>query len=253
MLIDTHAHLHFEVYDGQVDEIINRAEAAGVTKIITVGVNSADSKKAVALAQQYDNVWASVGLHPHDAANDGPEALATIKLLATKPKVVAIGECGFDFYRLPRDQVLQQERVFRAQIELAQELDLPLIFHVRDGFSDFFRVISDYPNVRGVVHSFSSNLADLEVVLNDNFYIALNGIMTYSKNPDQLEAAKRVPHDRLLLETDCPFLTPTPNRGKPNEPSFITLIVQFLADLRRETVEELSKCSTNNAKELFKI
>lgn len=247
MLIDTHAHIHFDVFAEQVEAVIQRAKEAGVTKIITVGVDADDSAKAVAMAQSHAGIWATVGVHPQAAAEGGVER---IRQLATQDKVVAIGECGLDLYR-SADNLEQQVAVLRAQIELAQELDLPLVFHVREAFEQFLPIVKEYPGIRGVAHSFTGTPAQLQGVLDAGLYVALNGIMTFSKDPEQLAMAKAVPLDRLILETDCPFLSPKPHRGKTNEPARIADIASWLADHRGETPLQLAEVTTANAEALF--
>jgi TatD DNase family protein len=250
-LTDTHAHLQFDAFAGQVPAVVHRATEAGVSKIITVGVDTADSRKAIELAATYEQVWATVGVHPH-TAGEGAQAGTYLRDLAGRRKVVAIGECGFDFYR-SKTTPEEQEAVVRMQIELALELKLPLIFHVREAFERFFAVIGDYPPLRGVVHSFTAGPTELEQVLAAGLQVALNGIVTFSKDPAQLEAAKQVPVERLLLETDCPYLSPVPYRGKTNEPARVTDIAAFLAELRGEPVTVLSAQTTTNAEALFGI
>lgn len=251
MLIDTHAHLHHEGLNDQVDEVLVRSKAAGVGKIINVGVTADDSVAAVELASKYDNVWATVGLHPHDAGGDDADmALQQLGELAKQPGVVAIGECGLDYSRDGKRS--DQETVFRSQIELALEHDLPMVWHVRDAFDDFFEITGEY-DLRGIVHCFTSNRANMERALERGYYIALNGIMTFSKNDEQLTAAKACPLDNLLLETDCPFLAPVPYRGKTNEPAYIKSTAEFLANLRGESFDELAASTSRNAELILGI
>lgn len=251
MLIDTHAHIHFEAFREELDDILARAHEASVEKIICVGVDEADSAQAIAVARAYENVWASVGLHPHDA-DHGYLALEEISVLAEHESVVAIGECGLDQCKseTSRDE---QERALRYQIELGLERQLPMIFHVRDAFEDFWQIIDDYDDVRGVVHSFTAGMPELNGSLERGLDIALNGIMTFSKDPSQLEAARSVPADRLILETDCPFLAPAPMRGRRNEPALITHTAAFLAQLRGVSETSIAAASTRNAERLFGI
>jgi TatD DNase family protein len=250
-LVDTHAHIHFPNYGIDLETVFKDADAADVAQIVCVGTTAEDSQIAVNFSKDKANCVATVGLHPHDAKT-GKAALEELSKLVTEPKVVAVGECGLDFYynHSPKPE---QETALRYQIELALKHDKPLIFHVRDAFEDFFRITGDYPNARGVVHSFSSTVKDLEPVLERGFYVGLNGIMTFTKDAAQLEAARKVPIDKLLLETDCPFLTPAPKRGTINEPANAKIIAQFLAELRGESFDTLAEMTTNNAKELFRL
>ena len=251
MLIDTHAHLHLKDYEADADEVIARSRAAGVEQIVCVGTDAEDSRRAVEFVQKRDGLWATVGLHPHDAAA-GRAALDKIAQLAARPKVVGIGECGLDFYR-NLSPATDQERALRFQIELALEHDLALVFHVREAFPDFFRIVGDYDIKRAVVHCFTAGRAEMETAIERGFYVALNGIMTFTKDEQQLAAARLLPLDHLVLETDCPFLTPAPKRSQRNEPANTALTARFLAKLRDESLEELSKATTTNAQRLFNI
>ncbi len=246
-MIDSHAHIHFDQYQDQLNELLDRAKDANVNQIITVGVDEADSKKAVYCANSHQKVFASVGVHPHEAKY----GIGKISELISD-KVVAIGECGLDYYRnlSPKDA---QQTTFRKQIELALERDLPLIFHVREAYEDFLNIIKDYPKARGVVHSFNADEKTADALLGCGFYLGLNGIMTFTKDPAQLAAAKLIPLNQLLLETDCPFLTPAPRRGKVNEPANIPVIAKFLSQLRQESFDKLSEQTSFNTQKLFQL
>lgn len=251
MLVDTHAHLHFDQYAQNLGDVLSRAKTAGVNKIVTVGIDALDSVKAVKLAAGYDGVFASVGLHPHEAKE--LNAVKTqLETAASRDKVVAIGECGLDYYRniSPKDQ---QEKALRFQVELALRLGKPLIFHVRDAYDAFIDVLTDYPEAKGIIHSFSAGQAACEKLLAANFLIGLNGIMTFTKDDDQLEAAKMIPPDRLVLETDCPFLSPAPLRGQTNEPASLIHIAEFLSGLRGESYDDLCRQTTQNASNLLTL
>lgn len=260
MLIDTHAHIHFDEFltdpdapgpgrEAAIGAVLERAHHSGVDKIMCVGVNDTDSANAIAVARSYHNVWATVGLHPHDA-DRGYEALEEVARLSDMGKVVAIGECGLDYYKSETTKE-EQERALRFQIELGLDKGLPMVFHVRDAFEDFWRITGDYPGVRGVVHCFTAGTAELKGCLDRGFFIALNGIMTFTKDQNQLDAAKAVPQDRMVVETDCPFLTPSPLRGRRNEPANIAITGKFLARLRGEAYEDLAAFTTRNAEYLF--
>jgi TatD DNase family protein len=256
MLVDTHAHIHFEDYRPEIEDVLTRAAAADVGKVITVGCDDTDSASAVAVARAFDNVWATVGLHPHEA-DRGYEALDEIARLSELEKVVGIGEYGLDFNRAGYDQDAQ-ERAMRFQLELAMEHDLASVFHVRDAFKDFFRILDEYDvrnneQFRGVVHCFTAGVAEMDAAVERGLYVAMNGIMTFTKDPGQLEAARNLPLENLLLETDSPYLTPTPKRGQRNEPANTAITAKFLADLRGEAFEDLAAATTNNAERLFGI
>ncbi len=253
-LIDTHCHIHFPDYELDAEEVLGSAQAAGIGKLLCVGCTLPDSKLGVAFAQKHEGVWASIGIHPHEAARyvDDDEKLQSFRNLAGSPKVVAIGESGLDYHYMHSNKP-EQEALLRFQLTVAQEQDLPLIFHVREAFDDFFAILSDFEGVRGVVHSSTANTATLDKILNRGLYIGLNGIMTFTKDAEQLQAARAVPLDRLLLETDAPFLTPTPYRGRICEPKHVLVTAEFLANLRGESLEDIATATTSNAKKLFNL
>ncbi len=233
-------------------KLIDDAAKADVTRMICVGCSLDDSKRAVELAPKHDELLVSIGIHPHEAQGhiESPQCLADFSALATRPKVVAVGECGLDYYyqHSPKEA---QEKILRFQIELALKYDLPLIFHVRDAFDDFWAIFDEYEGIRGVIHSFSAGTKELDQILARGLHVGLNGIMTFSKNADQLAAAKAVPLSHLLLETDAPFLTPAPYRGTICEPKHVRVTAEFLAELRGETVTDIAKATTHNAQMLF--
>lgn len=252
--VDTHCHIQFADYPLDAEEVLQNALQAGVTRQIVVGCSLPDSQAAPEFAARYEHVWASIGLHPHEAGRyvHDHHALQQFRALADKPKVVAIGETGLDYYyehSTPDDQ----KKLLRFQLELAMEHNLPLILHIRDAFVDFWPIFDDYKGLRGVVHSFSSDTRDLEQILSRGLYVGLNGIMTFTKRTEQLDAAKAVPLEFLVLETDAPFLTPKPFRGKMGEPKYVRTTAEFLADLRGENLDDLARKTTANARALFRL
>lgn len=267
---DTHCHIH-EALDTFVfrsetrkkyekaglprpDDIVQAALKADVDRMICVGTTVEDSKHAVEFVGGREHVWASIGIHPHEAQTtiDDTEALQRFTALATEPKVIAIGECGLDYYYAHSSKE-EQERILRFQLDLAAQHDLPVIFHVRDAFDDFWPIFDDYKNIRGVIHSFSAGEEVLGQILERGLYVGLNGIMTFTKDPHQLNSAKQVPLERMLLETDAPFLTPHPYRGSICEPKHVCVTAEFLANLRGETVEQIATQTTKNAERVFKL
>lgn len=253
-LIDTHAHIQFADYSLDPEEVLTAAMADGVTKVLCVGCTLEDSRLAIEFAANHSNVWATIGLHPHEGimyATD-EKALEEFRGLVTKPKVVAIGETGLDYYynNSPKED---QKKLLRFQLNLAQEHDLPLIFHVREAFEDFFAILNEFEEVRGVVHSFTGTLDEMNEIVRRGLYIGLNGIMTFTKQQQQLDMAKALPLSKLLLETDAPFLTPVPFRGTICQPKHVGVTAEFLAQLRSESLEELAAATTKNAEQLFKI
>lgn len=248
---DSHCHIHWPDYKIAQEVVLKNAKNADLVGVICVGTDVKDSLQAIKFAGEHDNVWASVGLHPHDAKKGQPE-LKKLNELMRKPKVVAVGECGLDYFYNHSDKK-DQIKALRFQIELALEYNLPIIFHVRDAFKDLWPVFDEYTGIKGVFHSFTAGQKELDQILSRNLYVGLNGIITFSKQDAQLEAAKAVPSNRLLIETDAPFLSPIPKRGQTNEPANVVYIAKFLSELRGESLEKLVSTSTQNVKDLFNL
>jgi TatD DNase family protein len=252
--IDTHCHIHSDFYKLDPDMVIKEAREDGIIKAICVGEELEDSVKAIEFVAKRDGLWASVGIHPHEAKDYPPKSpkLEEFSALATRPKVVAIGECGLDFYynHSPKED---QARLLHLQIELALKHDLPMIFHVRDAFKEFWPVFDQYKGIRGVMHSFTATKKELEQVLSRGLYVGQNGIITFTKKAEQLEAAKAIPLDKIVLETDAPFLTPAPYRGIIAQLKHVRVTAKFLAELRGESLQEFAASTTRNATKLFQI
>ncbi len=253
-LVDTHCHLQFKDLAENIDSVLDRASRAGVGRMICVGTNLQDSQIAVDTAAKYPNVWAAVGAHPHDGSDfaQTKDATQMLNKLSKSPRVVAVGEIGLDYYHEHTDRALQT-KMLKAQIEATLEAGLPYIFHVRDAFSAFWTIVDDYPIKKAVVHSFTAGTKTLNKILERGWYVGLNGIMTFTRDQAQLDAAKAVPRDRLLVETDAPFLAPAPERAKVCEPKHVKVTAEFLADLRGESLEELATITTANAIKLFNL
>lgn len=232
--------------------IIQNAKDANVTKLICVGCDLNDSQLAVDFVKSRENCWASIGIHPHEAKEfvNSDAKLAEFSALATEPRVVAVGECGLDYY-YNHSPKADQHKILRFQIELALKHDLPLIFHVREAFNDFWPIFKSYEGVRGVLHSFTDSRANMDKAIEEGLYVGVNGIATFARDPAQLEVYKAIPLANILLETDAPFLAPVPHRGKTNEPKYIPAIADFLAELRQEDAQALAKTTTENAEQLF--
>lgn len=252
--VDTHCHVHFPDYGLDADEVVTKAIDEGVTRMLAVGCTLHDSKLGIDFASRHKSVWAGVGIHPHEAKFyiENPKSLQELRSLSKEPKVVAIGEIGLDYF-YQHSSKEDQKSMLRYQIELGLENNLPFIFHIREAFGNFFEIIDEYKDVRGVIHSFTANPKILEECLSRGLYIGLNGIMTFTKDNKQLDSAKLVPKERLLLETDSPYLTPVPFRGTICQPMHVVSTAQFLANLRQEDVESLANYTTQNAIELFKL
>lgn len=251
-LIDTHCHLQFPDLAKNINSVLSGASENGVTKMICVGTSLADSEEAIKIASQHDNVWAAVGAHPHDGADFVKQTNSAQKLntLSKSKKVVAIGEIGLDYYHEHTDREAQV-KILRSQLEATIGSGLPYIFHVRDAFSDFWQIVDDYQIKKAVVHSFTAGTKTLNKILERGWYIGLNGIMTFTRDEAQLEAARQVPIDRLLLETDAPFLGPAPERPKICEPKHVRATAEFLAELRGDNLDNLARATSMNAINLF--
>jgi TatD DNase family protein len=254
MLVDTHAHLDFPEFERDLDSVLARAARAGVHEIVTIGIDLRSSGKAVELAGQHSRIYATVGIHPHGARRLDDSTLDTLRSLAAHEKVVAVGEIGLDYYRDRQPRAVQQE-CLRQQVELACELGLAAVFHVRDAHTDFLSIIGEYARrlSRGVLHCFSADWAVAEAALDMGFYLSIPGTVTYPKSEVQQEVVRRSPMDRLLVETDAPFLAPVPFRGKDNEPAYVLYTAQKIAQLRKCSLEEVALHTTRNAHQAFGI
>ena len=254
MFIDTHVHLNADQYDEDVDEVIARAQAAGVTKMVVVGFDTKTITKAMTLAEKHSFIYAVVGWHPVDAIDCTEEDLAWIESLATHPKVVGIGETGLDYHwdKSPKDI---QQTVFRKQIQLAKKVKLPIIIHNRDATADVVRILKeeDASDIGGIMHCFGGSVETAKECIAMNFMISLGGPVTFKNAKAPKEVATEIPLSHLLIETDAPYLTPHPHRGKRNEPVYVTLVAEEIARLKGITVEEVAAATTANAKSLFKI
>jgi TatD DNase family protein len=253
MFIDTHAHLGYDSYDEDRELVIQRAIEANVGAIITIGTDVETSKEAVGLAQKYATVFAAVGIHPTDCAETTAADLEAIKELTADENVVAIGEIGLDYFhmRAPKEK---QHTICAKQIQMAQEVNLPLIIHNRDSHEDMYNLLSELDAGRtgGVMHSFTGNLEFLHNILELDLHVSFTGNITFKKSQAN-ELVVNAPLERLLLETDSPFLTPVPLRGKRNEPAFVVHTARKIAELKNLPVEEIETATTANAVSLFKL
>ena len=248
-MIDTHAHLNIEAFEDELEVVITRAKLASVDEIIVVGMYEEANQKALALTKQYHNIYASVGLHPSYVEEGIDFSLLEAQLL--DEKVVALGEIGIDLYWV-KDNLDKQVMYFKKQIELAIKHELPIIVHSRNSSSEIYEVLKEYKGrVTGVMHCFSDDMSWANQFLNLGFYIGIGGVVTFKNAKEVKEVAKNVPLDRLLVETDSPYLAPTPHRGKKNEPAFTAYVLEEISNLRQMSIENLDDITTQNTKRLF--
>jgi TatD DNase family protein len=253
MLIDSHAHLDMDDFDADRAEVIERAVQGGVTRIVTIGIDLASSTKAIEIAKKYKFIYATVGYHPHNANEAGAKDLEKLRAFASEAKVVAWGEIGLDFFRRhspPEKQV----KAFERQLDMAFEQGLPVIIHDRDAHEDLLRILkSRKRQYRGVIHCFSGNYDLAMALIELGFSISFPGTVTYKNAVPTHAAASRIPLERLLVETDCPYLAPVPVRGKRNEPLFVKHTAEKIAQLRQMDFKELAKATSANTVRLFNL
>jgi TatD DNase family protein len=254
MLFDTHAHINALQFEEDREEVIQRALAEGVENIVVVGFDNETIDGAMELAEKYPFIYAAVGWHPVDAIDMTEADLLRIEKLAAHPKVVAIGEMGLDYHwdKSPKDV---QKDVFRKQIQLAKKVNLPIIIHNRDATNDVVTILNEEnaAEVGGIMHCYGGSLETAKQCIEMNFYISFGGPVTFKNAKQPKEVAREIPIDRLLIETDCPYLSPHPYRGKRNEPAYVKLIAEQIANLKEMPLEELAEHTTANAKRLFKL
>lgn len=267
-IVDSHCHLDFDPLSSDINNVFKRARDVGVARLINVGASLRGSRASVEMANIYPNVWASVGFHPHEAETmlDIDNKIEEIETLAWDEKVIAIGEIGLDYYDPERpitlDQKKKQKELFTKQLELSQKLKLPLIIHVRDAWDDFFSIIqnSKFENqnssaAQGVVHCFTGSEKEAKKILDLGFFLGFTGLITFDqpKFNHIRRALKIVPLDRILVETDAPFLAPEPFRGKTNEPAYVLEVIKKIAKIKSISIEEVVENTTKNVEKLFNI
>jgi TatD DNase family protein len=251
MLIDSHCHLYMGSWSNNLDVLLARASENGVGKVICPGIDIESSWRSLSIAQKYKNVYAAAGIHPHDANNASSDYLDQLRDILTQQKIVALGEIGLDYYRNISD-VESQRNVFKKQLQLAKELDLPVIIHNRNADDDIIHVIQEVSPIRGVAHCFSSDLTTAKILLDLGFYISFAGNLTYN-NSGLPEVAKEIPLDRLMVETDAPFLCPEPYRGNENEPSHVKLIAEKLAEYKGVPYASIEAATQKNTEQIFNL
>lgn len=252
-IIDTHCHIYYDDFKPDWDQMLERAVAAGVKGMIVVGADVASSHQAVEIATDNPSVFCTIGIHPHDAEGVDEAAILSLQRLAAHtPKCVAIGEIGLDFYRNHSPRA-EQERIFRRFLLMARELDKPVVIHDRDAHAETLAMIRETGITRGVMHCFSGDLAFARQCLDQGLHLSVPGTVTYPSNEQLREVVRNVPLERILLETDCPYLSPVPYRGKRNEPAYTRITAEKVAELRGLTVEDVGRITTMNAGRLFGI
>jgi TatD DNase family protein len=254
MLFDTHVHLNADQYKDDLTEVIERALATGVSHMVVVGFDRPTINKALELAETYDFLYAAVGWHPVDAIDMKDEDLIWLEELSAHPKVMALGEMGLDYYWDKSPKEIQKE-VFRKQIQLAKKVNLPIIIHNRDATADIVEILKEEKadTVGGIMHCFSGSVEIAKECVEMNFYISLGGPVTFKNAKQPKKVAEEIPLERLLIETDCPYLTPHPFRGKRNEPSYVKLVAEEISRIKGVPFEEVSRITTENAKKIFGI
>jgi TatD DNase family protein len=256
MLIDSHAHIQGKEYAGEAEAVIARAREVGVEKIIAVGGagDMSSNTEAIALAARFENVFATVGMHPHDAKDVGANELQSLKELAASPKVVAVGETGLDYYysHSPHDV---QRRVFSQFIHMARDTDLPIVVHERDAARDAAELLrrEGSAKLRGVIHCFTGDYKAACAYLDLGFYLSFTGIITFKNAEPLREVVRKVPLERMFVETDSPYLTPVPHRGKRNEPAYVRFVAETIAKVKGVELDEVARLTTASVKSLFSI
>jgi len=248
--IDTHCHIYYDKYEHDINDVINRANNNNVNNIICVGVDLDSSKKSLELAKQYKSVFATVGYHPHEAKLAPKNYLEGIKNISRESKVVAIGEIGLDYYYEHSDKKIQI-KVFREQLELAKELNMPTIIHNRESDDDLYHNIKESNINKGVIHCYSSDIKYANKLFELGLIVSFTGIITFSKNLQ--EVVREIPMDKIMIETDSPYLTPIPFRGKRNEPYMVNYVAEKIAEIKNISVEEVAEITTKTAKDFFSI
>ena len=248
-LIDTHAHISYDDYADKIDEVIQAAEENGVEKIICVGVDLSSSENCLKLAEKYPTLYATCGIHPHDADKAPKGYLYELETFSQHPKMVAVGEIGLDFHYDFSDRKIQR-RVFHEQLEMAKSLEFPAVVHCRESDEDILEGIQNSGNKKGVVHCFASSVGFAQNVLESGFHISFTGMITFVKELEQV--VRDIPLERMMVETDSPYLSPKPFRGKQNEPKNVLHIAKKIAELKEISLEEVADSTTETALNLFK-
>lgn len=252
MFFDTHTHINTVAFKNDLDDVLLRAKQEKVLEMAVVGFDTPTIQRSLELSTQYENIYSIIGWHPTETPNYTKEVEKQLQQDLAHQKVVALGEIGLDYHWMTASPQ-EQEQVFRRQLAIAREMRLPISIHTREALEDTYRILKSEPFSGGIMHSFSGTVDDMHRFLDLGMYISLSGVVTFKKSTDLHEVATVVPLDRLLIETDAPYLSPVPFRGKRNEPSYVRHVAEMIATLRNNTVEEIGQVTTQNARKLFKI
>ena len=259
-ITDTHAHLDYPDYDSDRDQVIERAKQQGISQIVTIGIGRESISRSIQLCEKYSNVFAAIGVHPNALEDLHLDEWNFLEKAARHPRVVAIGETGLDYYRLPRENPenvkKRQHQYFLEQLRLAKELNKPVVIHCRDAYHDTLKILEEFGRFRpepGVVHCFGADRRIAQRVFDLGYFISVGGIITFKNATELCDVVQSMPKDRLLLETDCPFLAPTPYRGKRNEPAHTRVVAEKVAEIWSLSLIEVSKIVAQNVQHLFGI
>ncbi|AET65798.1 hydrolase, TatD family [Desulfosporosinus orientis DSM 765] len=253
MIWDTHAHMDDPVYADDFPELLSRLKSAGISRVTNVGYDLSSSERSVNLAQDYDFIYAAIGVHPHNAEEVTSETWENLLRLSKQPKVLAWGEIGLDYFRDLSPRSVQKE-VFIQQIKLANEAGLPIVIHNRDAHQDVLEIVKAHPpRYGGVFHCYSGSWEMAQILLNFGFYLSFAGPVTYKNARHTVEVAKKLPLDRILVETDSPYLTPEPRRGKRNEPAYVCEVVKKIAEIKDLNYEDVAQQTMKNAEHVFRL
>lgn len=251
-LIDTHVHLDFPRFNEDREKVIKRAEKNNVIKMVNVGANLASSRRSLELSQRYDNIYATVGIHPHDADKFQENTVEILKDLSKPDRVVAIGEIGLDFHydNSPRET---QKNVFIKQLKLAQDLNLPVVIHSRDAKNPTLKILKKHNVKNGILHCFAGDREMARKALDLGLYLAFGGIITFKNTEELYQVVKEIPLERILLETDSPYLSPVPRRGKRNEPAYVKFVAEKIAEIKNIELEKVAEVTTTNAEKIYNM
>ncbi len=247
-LIDTHCHINLKDFNEDFGDVIERIETR-LESVINVGFDLKSSEESVKLSNKYESIYATVGIHPHDASTYDGFAEARLRELAKNPKVLAIGEIGLDYYRNLSPKEIQKE-VFKKQIELALEIGKPVVIHCRDAYEDTINILKEYKNIKGIMHSYSGSYETAKILM-DRFYFSISGPVTFKNAVTLREMVEKLPIEKILVETDSPYLTPEPFRGKRNEPCYVEYVAKMVAEVKGVSYDEIIKITNENTKKAF--